>query len=175
MSAMRAGVLLCLILAAVCAASQPTASTQAAADTGSANSHQRAVSFSGPASYRAALLNSRLDTTRGHDTLLRRAGFPNPFLDRFLASAGFPAAGYGHWHSGLYLRGAAASECRLYRNPSLNSLLLNEFSPYDSKAMKTIGGIAGWVAPFFLPTDDREVLMPQRFDPEPGRHGWPYR
>jgi hypothetical protein len=174
MSVMRTGVLLCLFLSAVCLAGQPTASTQVAADTGSASFHQRTLSFGGHASFRAALLNSRFDTTRGHDTLLRRAGFPNPFLDRFLTSAGFTAASYGQWHKGLYLRGAAMRDGRLYQNPSLNSLLLNEFSPYNSRAMKKVGDIAYWVVPFLLPMEDREAFMPQRFDPQPGRHGWPY-
>jgi len=125
----------------------------------------------GPAPYFGPRLDSHFDTTRAPDTLPERASFPNPFLDRFLTSAGFTATTYGQWRKGLYLQSALRGDGRFYQNPGQET---NEYYPYDSREMKTIGEIAHWVVPFLLPTDDREVLLPERFDPQPGRHGWPY-
>jgi hypothetical protein len=172
MSAMRIGVLFCLFLSAVCLAGQPMASAEVTAETGPVNFHRRLVLLPGPAPYFGPRLDSHLDTARAPDTLPRRAGFPNPFLDRFLTSAGFTAATYSQWRKGLYLRSALRGDGRFYPNPGQES---DEYYPYDSRAMKTIGEIAHWVVPIFIPLEDREALMPERFDPQPGRHAWPYR
>jgi len=174
MFTMRLGVLLSSILAAVCLAGQPEASTQAAAGTDSANLHQRAVNLSSPAPHFAARLSSPFDTTRAHDTLPGRLRILNPLLVRFLPDAGHMAVTCGQWHSARYLRGAANDDS-FYRNPSLNPHLLNEYYPYDSKEMRTIGEVAGWLTPLLVSIDDQQALMPGRYDPPPGRHGWPYR
>lgn len=174
MFTMRAGVLLYSILAAVCVAGQPAASTRAAADTGSASLHQHVVSLGGPASHVAARLNAPFDTTRAQDTLHGRLGVLNPLLVRFLPDAGRAAVTFGQWHSARYLRGAA-NDGPFWRNPSLNPHPLDEYSPYDNKEMRTISEVAGWLTPIFLSIDDQQALMPGRYDPPPGRHEWPYR
>ncbi len=171
MLVMRIGVLLCVFITAVCFAAQPEASTRAATDIDSTSLRQAPVRPPGPAPYFGPRLISHLDTTRVLDTLPRRTGLPSPFLDRFLTSTGFTAVSYGQWRGRLHMQSALRGDGRFYPNPSWES---DPYYPYDSREMKTIGDVASWVVPFLLPTDDREVLLPERFDPTPGRRGWPY-
>jgi hypothetical protein len=105
------------------------------------------------------------------DTPFSRAGLLNPFLGRFLTSAGVAAAGYGGWRSGQYLCSALRGDGRFYPNPGLKP---DEYYPYDNREMRTICETARWVVPFFLSLDEQEAVKPGRYDPPPGRHGWPY-
>jgi hypothetical protein len=171
MLVMRVGILLCGFMATVCLAGQPAASTQTAADSGSANSRQRIVHLVGPRTFLGPHLDSRLDTTRAHDTLFGRWGFPSPFLIRFLPGAGLGAVTYAQWRSGRYLRSVVANNVRFYGNSSEES---DELFSYDSRAMQTIGEIAYWVVPPFLPPRAQEALERERDSFPPIGHGWPY-
>jgi hypothetical protein len=172
MLAMKTGVLVCSIFAAVCFAGQPVGFAQVAANSGPAYSFQHIARPSGPALHFGSRLDQRNDTTRDHAGPLRHAAFPNPFLDRFRTGASMTAAGHDQWPNSLYLHNALRGDSRSRPNPALEP---DVYFPYDSREMKTLSEVAGWVVPLLLPTYGREVLLPERFDPEPGRHGWPYR
>jgi hypothetical protein len=155
MSAMRIGVLLCLLLLATsCVAVRPAATVPVSASPSlvardTTAFHRRIASLGGPASYTETRLDSGFDASRVRDGMPSDlvdprwyVGGPHPFLASVLPGVTFVVVAHGSWRSGGFIQGSVTTDGRFYQNENLNSLLLAEGYTFDSTEFRTISKIA---------------------------------
>jgi hypothetical protein len=180
MSAMRIGVLLCLLLAGVAFCTQPVAPPHSASPNLSARGttafHKPIASLGGPAAYPETRLTSVFDTAGVRDSLVEQlnvthwyASVPHPFLAKVLPGVSFVAAAHGSLYDAGYTLCAITGDKRLYTANDLNSLLRAEGFTCDSTELQTITKIAVLVAHFATPpppqADEPDAGFEERFPP----------
>jgi hypothetical protein len=175
MSAMRFGVLLCLLLTGVAFCTQPAAPAGAASIDLAARDttafHRMIANYGGPASYPATRLSSVFDATRVHEPWVKSlenrtwyASDPHPFLASALPGVSLVVVCTGGIRPSWTLC-AITSEGRFHRKDDLNSLLLAEGFSLDSTEFETMAKIAV-LFEYFMNPPRAETTNPSMWESE---------